>query len=99
MSEEYAFRITGKLTSALMAALHPLEVTATTTETVLVGDVIDNAELHGLIARIEALGLDLVELQRLTRRPGDRGEDHFPTSGGNAGTAGSATGPASRSRT
>jgi hypothetical protein len=32
---------------------------------VLVGRVTDQAALHGFIARIEALGLELVELQRL----------------------------------
>ncbi|MEK6439899.1 hypothetical protein [Pseudonocardia sp. T1-2H] len=37
--------------------------------TMLVGRVGDRAALHGFIARIEALGLELVELQRLAGRP------------------------------
>jgi hypothetical protein len=36
-----------------------------------VGRVIDRAALHGIIARIEALGLELVELQRLPSRLGN----------------------------
>jgi len=34
-------------------------------ETVLHGRVRDQAELHGLLDRIQALGLELVELRRL----------------------------------
>ena len=34
-------------------------------ETVLHGPVRDQAELHGLIDRIQALGLELVEVRRL----------------------------------
>ena len=34
-------------------------------ETVLHGPVRDQAELHGLIDRIQALGLELVEIRRL----------------------------------
>jgi hypothetical protein len=99
MSVEYTFRITGKLTSPLMNALRPLEVTATATETLLVGKVTDRAELHGLIARIEALGLDLVELHRLSRRPGHRGEDYLSPSGRTDRAPDAPTAPASRSRT
>jgi hypothetical protein len=98
MSAEYAFRVTGKLTSALKTALRPLEVAPTANETVLVADVTDRAELHGLIARIEALGLDLVGLQRLSRSVEDPSGDHLSPSAGNCGTTGAATGHVSRSR-
>ena len=37
-------------------------------DTLLVGRLADRAALHGFIARIEALGLELVELQRLPHR-------------------------------
>jgi hypothetical protein len=39
----------------------------------LVGLVVDGAALHGFIARIEALGLELVELRRLPPHPADGG--------------------------
>ncbi len=68
MSSEFAFRITGRLTPRLLAALDPLEASGATTETLLVGRVADRAALHGIIARIEALGLELVELHRLPPR-------------------------------
>ena len=65
MSCEYAFRVRGRLSPAVVAALEPLARVDTTTETVLRGVVTDQAALHGLIARIEHLGVELVELQRL----------------------------------
>jgi hypothetical protein len=65
VNDVYVFRINGRLTPTLIGALEPLEEMAAPTETVLVGQVTDRAELHGLIARIEALGLELVGLRRL----------------------------------
>jgi hypothetical protein len=62
---EYSFRVTGRLTPAVLQALHPLTAGEATTDTMLMGPVTDRSALHGFIARIEALGLELVELQRL----------------------------------
>ena len=68
VSVEYAFRVTGRLTPDLLGVLDPLEADSEKIETVLVGPVADRAALQGLIARIEALGLELVELRKLPRR-------------------------------
>ena len=66
MSTEYRFRVTGRLTPVVLQVLDPLAAAdETAPDTVLVGRVADRAALHGFIARIEALGLELVELQRL----------------------------------
>jgi hypothetical protein len=73
VSAEYAFRVTGRLTPGILGALDPLHASAATTETTLVGLAVDGAALHGFIARIEALGLELVELRRLPRHPADGG--------------------------
>jgi hypothetical protein len=82
MGGRYAFRVTGRLTPALLHVLDPLEASVDETDTVLVGPVVDRAALHGFIARIEALGLDLIELRRLPQRePGVDG--HRCTSCGN----------------
>ena len=40
-------------------------------ETVLHGDIADQAALHGVIDRIQALGLELIEVRRL---PGGKPE-------------------------
>jgi hypothetical protein len=70
VSPQYAFRVTGRLTPALIRALDPLQAIAVSTETHLMGQVADRAELRGLLARIEAFDLDLTEVQRLPRRAG-----------------------------
>jgi hypothetical protein len=65
VSIEYRFRVAGRLTPGVLQVLDPLAAGETAHDTVLVGQVADRAALHGFIARIEALGLELVELQRL----------------------------------
>jgi len=66
VSTEYRFRVTGRLTPVVLQVLDPLaEADEAAPDTVLVGRVADRAALHGFIARIEALGLELVELQLL----------------------------------
>jgi hypothetical protein len=62
---QYAFRVRGRLSPDIIAALHPLRPTEPVTETVLRGDLADQAALHGIIARLEQLGVELVELLRL----------------------------------
>jgi hypothetical protein len=74
VNADYAFRVSGRLTRAMLGALNPLEAREASTETLLVGRVVDRAALHGYIARIEALGLELVELRRLP--PGDDTAGH-----------------------
>ena len=65
MNADYAFRISGRVPPALTAALEPLKSVETGADTLLVGPVTDRAALHGYIAHLEALGLELVELRRL----------------------------------
>jgi hypothetical protein len=49
----------------VLQVLDPLAAGETAHDTVLVGRMADRAALHGYIARIEALGLELLELQRM----------------------------------
>ena len=97
MTADYAFRISGRVPPALTVALEPLRSVATTADTLLVGPVADRAALHGYIAHLEALGLELVELRRLPPEDGD-GRHGCPACG-RAGAGGpAATGTAARSR-
>jgi hypothetical protein len=97
VTADYAFRISGRLTPALTVALAPLKSVETSVDTLLVGPVIDRAALHGYIAHIEALGLELVELRRLPA--GDDVGGHGCPCCGRAGAGGLvATGTAARSR-
>ena len=67
MSHSYELRIQGRLSRTLINEFEELSLAASTdpVETILAGPVRDQAELHGLIRRIEALGLELVEVRRL----------------------------------
>ena len=98
MTADYAFRISGRVPPALTAALEPLRSVQTRADTLLVGPVTDRAALHGYIAHLEALGLELVELRRLPAGDDDGGGHGCPACG-RAGAGGpAATGTAARSR-
>ena len=96
MTADYAFRISGRVPPALTAALEPLRSVQTRADTLLVGPVTDRAALHGYIAHLEALGLELVELRRL---PAGDDDPHGCPCCGRAGAGGpAAAGTAARSR-
>ena len=65
MGNEYAFRVRGRLTPDVIAALEPLRPAPPATDTELRGVVTDQAALHGLLARFDALGVEIVEFIRL----------------------------------
>jgi hypothetical protein len=65
MSQEYEFRIKGRMSEELLATFAPLRAQSGSVETVLSGPIVDRADLHGVVARIETLGLDLLEMRRL----------------------------------
>jgi hypothetical protein len=72
MSSEYAFRVRGRISPDIVAALYPLRPAGRVTETELRGVVVDQAALHGIITRFEQLGVELVGLQRLADHQPDR---------------------------
>jgi len=61
----YEIRIKGRLSESLLAAFEGLDASVEPVETVLHGPVADQAALYGLLDRIQALGLELVEVRRL----------------------------------
>jgi hypothetical protein len=60
----YEIRIRGLLDGILLGAFPDLRAQASGTETVLTGPLADQAALYGLLAQIEALGLELLEVRR-----------------------------------
>jgi hypothetical protein len=62
----YEFRIRGRLSAPLLARFDPLESDMDRVETVLHGPIRDQAELHGIIERVQSLGLELIEVRRLS---------------------------------
>ena len=64
-ASKYEFRIRGRLSDTVLARFEMLESDSDRVETVLHGPVRDQAELHGIIERVQALGLELMEVRRL----------------------------------
>jgi hypothetical protein len=61
----YQIRVRGRVSPALLESFDKMQSEIEPVETVLHGPVRDQAELHGLIDRIQALGLELIEVRRL----------------------------------
>lgn len=64
-SVRYEILIRGLLGETLLAAFPALHAEARGAVTVLSGALPDQAALYGVLAQIEALGLELLELRRL----------------------------------
>jgi hypothetical protein len=60
----YEIRVRGLLGSILLDAFPGLRAQADGTETVLTGPLADRAALYGVLAQMEALDLELLELRR-----------------------------------
>jgi hypothetical protein len=58
-------RVRGRLGRTMRAAFPALHAQAHGEDTVLAGPLADQAALYGVLAQIEALGLELLEVRRL----------------------------------
>jgi hypothetical protein len=63
-SARYLIRFNGHLGATLLSAFPAMTWERQGPETVLTG-VLDQPELYGILAEIEALGLDLLEVRRI----------------------------------
>ncbi|TXS57532.1 hypothetical protein [Streptomyces sp. t39] len=61
----YEFRIDGDISETLAKGFPELEHVVMAGQTVLYGQVLDEAQVYGLLARFQALGLRLAEMRRL----------------------------------
>ena len=68
---DYEFRIKGRLSDTLCGEFEEFTAAVQPAETVMRGEVRDQAELHGLMDRIQSLGLELLEVRRVPNRPSD----------------------------
>jgi len=64
----YEIRVVGKLGAAAEEAFADFEVETEPTATVLIGEL-DQAALHGLLDRVRALGLELIDIRRNHTHP------------------------------
>jgi hypothetical protein len=61
----YEIRVRGRVSDATLSTFEGMDADIATAETVLHGPVVDQADLHGLLDRIQSLGLELIEVRRL----------------------------------
>jgi hypothetical protein len=61
----YRIRVRGRLGETIRCAFPALQAQACGGDTVLTGPLCDRAALYGVLAEIEALGLELLEVRRL----------------------------------
>jgi hypothetical protein len=75
----YAIRIHGHLGATVLSAFPTLVPQWRGADTVLTG-ILDRSALHGVLAEIEALGLDLVEIRQLApqRESPESGDSRSP---------------------
>ena len=65
----YEIHLRGQLSDRLLSAFPELKARTRNHETLLTGALSDQSALHGVLARIEALGLELLEVRRTRTRP------------------------------
>jgi hypothetical protein len=63
--QNYEIRVRGHLGAAMMCAFPALAAHTQGEDTLLRGCLVDQAALYGVLAQIEALGLELLELRRV----------------------------------
>ena len=76
----YAIRIRGRLGATALSAFPSMVSEVKGSETVLTGWLEDRSAVFGVVAQIEALGLELLELRQITgptwqKSGGDRSPD------------------------
>jgi len=64
----YEIRVKGRLTDSLTDAFEDFTAAVQPAETVLRGEVRDQAELHGVLEQIRSVGLELIEVKRLPEK-------------------------------
>jgi hypothetical protein len=61
----YEIRIRGRVSAAVLETFDAMQSDVEPVDTILHGPVRDQAELHGLLHRLQSLGLELIEVRRL----------------------------------
>jgi hypothetical protein len=62
----YEITVRGRLSAALINAFDDLSATPKAGDTVIFGEIVDQAALYGVLDRIDSLGLELLEVRRIT---------------------------------
>ena len=75
----YQLIVAGELDDRYGSLFEGMQMERTGGTTVLVGTVRDQAHLHGLIERVEELGLELLSVQQATTSPAGSGHERNET--------------------
>ena len=59
----YRITVRGRLTDRFAAAFEGMHLEAGSKETILVGSIVDQSHLFGVLDRIRSLGLDLISVE------------------------------------
>ncbi|GHE14973.1 hypothetical protein [Streptomyces alanosinicus] len=62
---QYEIRVDGRMTEPLLKAFPELDHVVMSGQTVLFGPIIDEAQLYGLLARCQSLGLRVLEIRQM----------------------------------
>lgn len=61
----YEIRVDGEMSQTMTGAFPELDSFVVAAQTVLFGQITDEAQLYGLLTRFQSLGLHVVEMRRL----------------------------------
>ena len=68
-AQRYEFRVAGRLSERAQGAFVDMSVHDAPAETVISGEVVDDAHLHGVLAQIQNLGLHVVSVLQVPSAP------------------------------
>jgi hypothetical protein len=71
-NKAYQIVVGAEIGERFAAAFEGMEVRIAEGRTIIEGEVVDQSHLHGILDRINALGLELVSLQPVTEKPQNR---------------------------
>ncbi|MGS0688945.1 hypothetical protein ACVBEQ_27985 [Nakamurella sp. GG22] len=72
---DYEIRVSGPVPESVLVETEGLKVVNEPVQTILRGPVPDQAALHGIINRLQRLGLELIEVRRVGPHPTDADRD------------------------
>jgi hypothetical protein len=75
----YRIVVRSELSARYAAAFERMELEARSGQTILMGEVIDQPHLHGILDRINGLGLELLSVESLPGEPYDNETSYPPT--------------------
>jgi hypothetical protein len=75
----YRIVVRSELSARYGAAFEGMELEARSGQTILTGEVIDQPHLHGILDRINGLGLELLSVESLPGEPYDNETSYPPT--------------------